>query len=247
MPGQNILLDTEIRDWVLLPVVFILVCVGVLRHYASVAMRSKNAQSFNDIREHKTLAYCRMLLANGAFLPKDSFQRRLKKYIGSGGELTQEKTADPLAAMSDPSMMGNMMKNNVMMMVPNILMMNLISMFFSGFVMAKMPFHLPARFKGMIQRGVDIDHLDCAYATSLSLYFLFLFGLQGILSLLLGSNEGDEMRMMQAQLGQGGAGQPGQPVDIPKMYKATAEELKYVEDTHAYALVNARKLLLQGL
>lgn len=247
MSQQNILLDGEIFTWVLLPLLFILLCVGVIRNYAAIIMKGKPKRSMTDIREHQTLAYCRVLLANAQFLPSDSLLERTRRLVGERGELNKEVDSQPMAnMMSDPSMMGDMMKQNLMMIVPNIAMMSLVSMFFAGFVMAKLPFALPARFKGMVQRGVDIDHLDCAYATSLSLYFIVMFGLQGILLLILGSNEGDETQMMQKQMQNPMGQQPGQPVDVAKLYKSTAEEIHFTQDNHKYALQHARKMLLQG-
>jgi hypothetical protein len=144
----------------------------------------------------------------------------------------------------DPSMMGDMMKRQVMMIVPQMVMMSVITALFQGFVVAKFPFSLSAKFKGMTQRGVDIDDLDGSYATSLSLYFLITFGLQGLLQLVLGQNEGDESQMMQQQMSNP-TGQPAQQ-DMNKVYKALGEELQFAQDTHSYAFENATQLLLQG-
>lgn len=48
----------------------------------------------------------------------------------------------------------------------------------------------------MLQRGVDIHNLDVKYVSSLSLYFLILFGLNGLQSLILGAESDEEMRKM---------------------------------------------------
>jgi hypothetical protein len=247
MPNQVIHLDPEIRDWVLLPIVFILLLVGLIRHYVTLLMRSKTTASAQSTYEKQVIAYCRVLLGNGAFLPKAEFKARVDRMIQpETGVLRQEAEApNPM----DPSMMGDMMKNNVVHMVPNMLMMHLISTFFSGFVMAKFPFPLADKFKGMVQRGVDIDYLDGAYATSMSLYFIIMFGLNGVVRLVLGDAEGADsgssmamadpsMAMLQQQ-------QKG-PVDMPKIFKGTAEELQFALDTYQPRLQHACDLFMQG-
>ena len=95
--------------------------------------------------------------------------------------------------MTDPNMMTDMMKKNMVMFVPNVVMLPWLSYFFSGFVIAKFPFPLTSRFRTMLQRGIELSTLDVTYVTSLSMYFLILFGLNGLFALLLGEdNEADE-------------------------------------------------------
>ena len=56
--------------------------------------------------------------------------------------------------MQNPDGMMEMMKSNMSMMIPNVLMMGWISYFFNGFVLLKVPFMLTAGFKEMLQRGM---------------------------------------------------------------------------------------------
>ena len=78
---------------------------------------------------------------------------------------------DPLAAMSDPAMMMQQQKSMFTVMLPQMIMMGLISYFFSGFVMVKIPIPLSLRFKGMTQRGIDLQvthahtHMHSHYAS----------------------------------------------------------------------------------
>src|SRR4051812_7126040 len=56
------------------------------------------------------------------------------------------------------------------------------------FLLVRLPFPLTLRFKSMLQRGVETPDVDVAWVSSLSWYFLNLFGLRGVFSLLLGED-----------------------------------------------------------
>jgi ER membrane protein complex subunit 3 len=135
-----------------------------------------------------------------------------------------EKLTPQQQMLTDPSAMTGMMKNNLGMMVPQVrdrgptrvgdrskgwcapdtcicarqvLTMAWVNYFFSGFVVAKVPFPLTQRFREMLQRGVDLQGLDVTYVSSLSWYFLNVFGINGLLQLVLG--EATNVNDLQAQ------------------------------------------------
>lgn len=116
--------------------------------------------------------------------------------------ILREKVPGPTNPMSNPMAMVDMMKGNIVFMLPNFAMMAFVGYFFSGFVCLKIPFPLPSNhFKLMMQRGVDLTSLDVTYVSSLSWYFLVTFGLNGIMRLLLGGDsEFDDTKMMQMQV-----------------------------------------------
>lgn len=58
------------------------------------------------------------------------------------------------------------------------------------FKTVKLPFPLTIRFKSMLQSGVMTRDLDVRWVSSLSWYFLNLFGLQSVFGFILGSNNG---------------------------------------------------------
>ena len=54
----------------------------------------------------------------------------------------------------------------------------------------KLPFPLTIRFKSMLQSGVATHDLDVQWVSSLSWYFLNLFGLQSVFIFILGNENG---------------------------------------------------------
>jgi hypothetical protein len=251
-PVQNIHLDTDIRDWVLLPLLLILLFVGLMRHYVTVLLNAKNQagdknQDVSNLRNQQVATYCRQLMGMGQFLPYQSVRERVERY--SRSVLSEEIKHDAMAALSSPDMMQNMLKNNVSGMLPNVLMMSIATSFFGGFVVARFPFQLSPKFKGMLQQGVAIDNLDCAYATSMSLFFLCMFALNGVLKLLLGSDADISNQAAMAQMNPAAAmAQQQQPgVDHGKVFKQLQEEMQYSLDHHQCVLDHAPLWLSQGV
>ena len=54
----------------------------------------------------------------------------------------------------------------------------------------KLPFPLTIKFKSMLQAGVQTKDMDPRWMSSISWYFLCIFGLQFVYVFLLGSDNG---------------------------------------------------------
>lgn len=111
---------------------------------------------------------------------------------------------------SGPNTAMDMMKKNLAMIIPQLLTFVWVNFFFSGFVAATTPFALTQRFRSMLQNGIDLSFVDVSYVSSRSWYFVNLFGLRGLFSLVLGEENavGDTQRMMPTQIAMqiGGSG-----------------------------------------
>ena len=98
-------------------------------------------------------------------------------------------------------------------------------------IQVKLPFPLTIRFKSMLQSGVATRDLDVRWVSSLSWYFLNLFGLQSVFIFILGNdNAANQMTQQMSQMSPGATGagfQPGQDPD--KIFKAEAENLEVLE------------------
>lgn len=220
MSSQNILLDSDIRDWVVLPLFVIMVAAGLLRFH--VGMLLKPAPKNQDKISQRTQSSVRATstLKTGAihFLSSSKLESRKLAYpeiLKDQAEWCEtyleerekEKEANPLEDDDDmPNPLAAMdgMKGGMVGMVQNMVMMQGIQFFFSGFILLKVPFSLTMGFKQMFQRGMEgLVNLDTSYVSSISLYFLFMYGLRAFFRLVMGAPtlETQENQKMWMKLG----------------------------------------------
>ncbi|XP_035999034.1 TMCO1/EMC3 family protein [Fundulus heteroclitus] len=244
MAGPELLLDSSIRMWVVLPIVFITFFVGVLRHYVSQLLHSDKKVDLEQVSDSQVLLRSRVLRENGKYIPRQSFAMR-KHYFNhaeTGFFKTVKRKVVPKNPMTDTSMLMDMMKGNLTNVLPMILIGGWINWAFSGFVITKVPFPLTLRFKPMLQRGIDLLSLDASWVSSASWYFLNVFGLRSMYALILGQdNAADQSRMMQDQMT--GAAM-AMPPDPNKAFKSEWEALEVV--SHSWALENVEEELVSG-
>lgn len=242
MAGPELLLDSNIRLWVVLPIVIITFFVGMIRHYVSILLQSDKKLTQEQVSDSQVLIRSRVLRENGKYIPKQSFLTR--KYYFNNPEdgffkKTKRKVVPP-SPMTDPTMLTDMMKGNVTNVLPMILIGGWINMTFSGFVTTKVPFPLTLRFKPMLQQGIELLTLDASWVSSASWYFLNVFGLRSIYSLILGQdNAADQSRMMQEQMT--GAAM-AMPADTNKAFKTEWEALELTD--HQWALDDVEEELM---
>ncbi|CAG8514241.1 12903_t:CDS:2 [Ambispora gerdemannii] len=253
--SQALYLDPAIRDWVLIPIMIVMVLVGVLRDQVTILLGANTFKKpgLKAIRETKALQRGTVLRLYGNNIPPPSFHAR-KIYLSSAFErgtfLKNPAAANqPVNPMTDPQgmeMMMEGMKKNMAMIIPQTIIMAWVNFFFSGFVLIKLPFPLTLRFKSMLQRGVETPDMDVTWVSSLSWYFLNLFGLRSIFTLLLGEdNAADGMRDMQSMAAMGGAA-PGQPQDFHKLFLAERENLELTPHEWELEDVEYRLLVKYG-
>ncbi|KAI8801139.1 integral membrane protein DUF106-domain-containing protein [Cladochytrium replicatum] len=240
-------LDPAIRDWVLFPIMIVMVLVGVLRHHATQLMSSMPKSDLKGVRETQALMRGRLLRSLGAFdIPYPAFQAR-KQYLttqfATTNYIKSPNQTGPPNPMADPAgmeMMMEGMKKNMVMLVPQTVIMSWITFFFSGFVLIKLPFPLTVRFKAMLQRGVETFDMDVTWVSSLSWYFLNLFGLKSIYTLILGEDNAADGTKDMAQMQMNPMQQPQQ--DMSKIFQSEKEFLDLAD--HQSVLVGVEERLL---
>ncbi|XP_065058173.1 ER membrane protein complex subunit 3-like [Rhopilema esculentum] len=237
---EDLLLDPAIRLWVIVPIFLITFLVGVIRHHASILLQSATKLDVEQVKQSHALIRTRFLRDHGKYIPKKSFSMR--KSFFNDKENGYLKTKKPKSAqknpMQDPTMMMDMMKGNLTNVLPMIVIGGWINWTFSGFITTKVPFPLTLRFKAMLQRGIELTSLDASWVSSVSWYFLNVFGLRSLYSLILGEeNAADQGRVMQEQM----TGGP-MPNDPGKAFDAEWEALEITD--HDWAMKNIEEELL---
>jgi len=227
-----------------------MILVGILRHYVVLLLQSSPKKLPKAaIREQRALARSQILRATSAnsSIPP-TFYRSISIHLAAAfdagtylkdGPPKGDAPSTPPNPMSDPAAMDGMMagmKTQMVMMVPQMVIMGWINFFFQGFVLIKLPFPLTLGFKSMLQRGIETPDMDVRWVSSLSWYFLNFFGLNGLYRLILGSDNSaaDSSQTMMASPFAGAGGQPGQPQDYVKLFKAEKDNLAFAEGTYSW-------------
>jgi hypothetical protein len=235
-----------------LPIVVVMCLQGILRQYISVLLRDDRkmtAQAAKDFQATQQLRRAARFRANSSYIPAAAYRMRKAYFITRAfrdrpKSENEENPNDPMAAMQqDPSSMVGPMKQQMAMIIPQMALMGWVSYLFSGFVLAKLPFGLTERFKSMLQRGVVLQSLDVSYVSSLSWYFLTLFGLRGLFDLILGGDNdaNSDAKLMQAQMAGGGMGGP-QALDTTKLFAAERTEVEILP--HDFVIASAEHRLV---
>lgn len=174
-------------------------------------------------------AFLSRVLADGSYLDPETKQAMEKAKNRQPDEMPESPFNE--------AMMENMMeqaKRSLLMMVPQTMIMGWVNFFFTGFVLIRLPFPLTQRFKLMLQRDIDTPDLDVSWVSSLSWYFLNLYGLDAIYRLVMGNNSAaDSMRDMAAFGAGAGAAMmqnqmPGQQMDYAKLHAAERDSLELI-------------------
>eukprot|EP00249_Psilotum_nudum_P005780 c19205_g1_i1 orf=201-953(+) len=232
--ATDLVLDTAIRDWVLVPLSLVMVLIGVLRHFVAKLMHSSQTPDLKAVKEGQAVTRARYLRMAANFVPARAFRSRRVYYNNEENGLlyVPKGQAQNMQAQmfSDPNMAMDMMKKNLSMIIPQTLTFAWVNFFFSGFVTAKIPFPLTQRFRGMLQNGIDLSTVDVSYVSSRSWYFLNLFGLRGLFSLILGEENATDDTQRMMQMGQMG----GFGVDPSKTLGAEKDGLDLIQ--HEWAL-----------
>ena len=242
-PVSGPTLDAPVRDWVLVPIFVFMLLVGVARHHVGRILRANESNGCDDVdgtADANAALRAERTLRHAGYLRASSFASRRMWHAGSeDGRLRhrRSKGTDAAAAASefvrDPTTLTRAMSKNALGVVPQMLAGAWVNFFFQGFVVGRVPFALSQRFRGMLQRGVALRALDVTYVSSLSWYFLNLFGLGGVFRMCLGASE-EEMDPMRATR------EMTSGMNVDRAFKGVAEGFAAVTHEHTVGVADAR-------
>ncbi|OII73705.1 uncharacterized protein cubi_03503 [Cryptosporidium ubiquitum] len=246
-------LNKKILYWCTIPIVVLVFCGVILRTIIQTSSQGKkkkklpfkNEQNLNDClistqrvslrnQEFQNHLNRSALIRSRRFLiPEDSFLKRKVFYCDpeTGYFQNSPESPSPLAALSNPdhSALTDMMKNQFGFLILNGGMGYLVSTLFSGFFVAYIPFPLSYSFKGMLQRGIEINpNISASFLSALSFYFIVLLGSGEVIHLFLSiigfegvSSSQIDLPMMNQQ-----ASPLGSQTDYSKLFKEEIESLQ---------------------
>jgi hypothetical protein len=218
-------LDPSLLPWALVPIMVITCAVSYARLLINVFLKKDTSKvDVKDLQHKQTLQRAARLRANGRYLTAAAIKNREKFFLAPevgrlhSGDIPPPDPQEALSKLSEMSMGGQMA-----MMVTQMLMYSFITWAFPGFVLLKLPFPVTEKFRPLLQNGLVVPTLDVTYVTSLSWYFLTMFGTQPFVTLLAQQlNQADFSDvMLQQQMGMGMQQQP-QQFDAKKMLDAEA-------------------------
>ena len=77
MAGHSLMLDPDIRNWVLIPIGIIMFLMGILRNNVTKMLRKDVPPNITQVQQNNQLMRARRLRANAAYIPHASFTSRL--------------------------------------------------------------------------------------------------------------------------------------------------------------------------
>ncbi|XP_018318995.1 ER membrane protein complex subunit 3-like isoform X2 [Agrilus planipennis] len=188
MMAPELVVDSKIRLWVFLPIFIITFLFGLLRHYLLIMITNQKKFDRHQLQYSHAILRVQALRENNKYIPNKAFQCRKNFFNDKDvGYLTQDSVTLQ-QNLANPNLLLDLLKGNMANVLPMIVLGGWISWVFSGFLTTKSPFPLTLRFKIMLQKDIELMHLDPSWISSVSWYFLNFFGLRSIYTLALGEN-----------------------------------------------------------
>ncbi|CAM9497229.1 unnamed protein product [Choristocarpus tenellus] len=108
------MLDPAIRDWVVFPLMLMVILVGIIRHSITGILKSDKPLEKEELSHKQMLTRAKRLRSNGRFLSETAFQGRKGYYAAKeDGILRREDLPGQANPMASPDKMMGPMKSQV--------------------------------------------------------------------------------------------------------------------------------------
>lgn len=246
----DLVLDPGIRNFVLIPILVVVICKTFLTTNLMTCMKKPPPKKKKEkVVDGNCMMRSAKLRGGCHWIPEDGFEMRRHQYAKEMLKEVEVPEVPPEQSMQDMNNMMSMMQGNTVSMVSHIGFMFWVNTFFTGFLIIRLPFPVPESARQIVQRGIAMKSLECAYVSSLSWYFMSMIGARGLTTAMSGGNVVDDMKMMKDQMANpmgGGQPQMGGKYDPNPMFKAEREELGIVDRTFNLEFAERRLLEMWG-
>ncbi|KAF3994016.1 hypothetical protein FT663_00036 [Candidozyma haemuli var. vulneris] len=238
---DDLLLDPQLKYWMLLPITATMVLVGLLR--ANITYLLTPRPKVEPVKNAREKHNYKVLTAEEFKTRKAYYLEKLKSDDFLAKKEGEEDVRNPLADGSFNDALMNMAKGNMMNFIPQTLIMAWVNFFFAGSVVMKLPFPLTEGFKSMLQSGVNTPDLSVRYVSAISWYFVNLLGLRPVYSLLMNDPESAQalVNQQQQQSSMPNLGAPGGPKP-EQVFQAESENIQLLQHESIYDGIAARIL-----
>ena len=143
-PDVSLLLDTGIRNFVLIPILFIvLIRTRLISNISSLVQSKPKLTTIERIKHVQSVRRSKRTRSNCYWIENSSFAKR-RRYLTTTAlkEVKKEKKKDPRAGgnVDDMNSAMSMMKGNTIGYMFNFGFMMWINSFFTGFILLRLPF-----------------------------------------------------------------------------------------------------------
>ncbi|XBW35789.1 hypothetical protein QEN19_001362 [Hanseniaspora menglaensis] len=191
-------LDERLKYNVLLPISIAIIIIGMLKNFVMGLLGGDiKEQPRQKLTEWQTLQEINAFIANGKFLlDEKSFEMRRLHYLEvlrdrnffavTEKEESTEKSDDAAQDQLSNSLeelqknsggMKEMAIGNALNFIPQTVITWWLNHFFTNYVIMRLPFPLTLKFKEVVQNGIPTRDLDTSYTTTISWYFILMYGL----------------------------------------------------------------------
>lgn len=218
-------LDERLKYNVLLPITIVIVAIGMMKNIILGLLGGdiveQPRQKFTEIQ---TLQEINLFLTNGKLLlDEKSFEMKRLHYLNvlkekkffaekADKEIKEEKKddVDPAQEQFNNSLeefqkntggIKQMAIGNALNFIPQTVITWWLNHFFTNYVIMRLPFPLTLKFKEVVQNGIQTRDLDASYTTTISWYFILMYGLDAFYNVFYYSRTKDinELNVLKMQ------------------------------------------------